>query len=242
MTEHISRKELKTDEVRDSFMLGAQAVLTHQKSAVFFLGACIVILAAVLGWRLYTERQTVKAAAAYDNAMDAFNARIRTVGEPAADPGETTYVDDKNKFEDAAKKFEAVARKYPHTRPGQISAYYAGLSLVKLNRNDEATKWLEQVARSGDEDFATLAKFEMAQLDDNAGKAADAEKIYQDLMAHPSVFVPKPESMLALADHYRAANKNADAAKIYNQIKAEFPDGPIAQQAGQDLALLPGQS
>ena len=57
-------------------------------------------------------------------------------------PGETTYFDDKNKYTDAAKKFADVATKYPHTRPGQLAAYYAALSDQKLGKTDDAKKWL----------------------------------------------------------------------------------------------------
>jgi len=239
---HISRKELKKDEFRDTLAHGAEAVLTHQKIAIYAGVAAIVIIGAVFGWRLYTERQTVKAAAAYDDAMKIFSARVRTVGEPPPDPGEITYTDEKVKFQDAAKKFEGVASQYPRTRPGQIAAYYAGLSLERLKQNAEATKWFEQVTHSGQEDFTSLAQLEMAQMDDENSKPADAEKIYKDLLAHPTVFVPKPVAMLSLANHYRGVNNNAEAVKLYNQIKTEFPDSPIAQQATQTLSLMPGQS
>jgi hypothetical protein len=239
--EHISRKELKTDEFRDTLVHGADAVLSHQKLTIYIGVIVVVILGAFFGWRLYAERQTVKAAAAYDDAMKVFNARVRTAGEPT-DPGEITYVDEKVKFDDAAKKFEAVAQQYPRTRPGQIAAYYAGLSLERLKRNDEATKWFDQVTHSGEDDFTSLARLELAQLDDGAGKQADAEKIYKDLVANPTVFVPKPVAMLGLANHYRGMSNNAGAVKLYNQIKTEFPDSPIAQEASQNAALLPGQS
>jgi TolA-binding protein len=47
--------------------------------------------------------------------------------------------------------------------------------------------------------------------------------------------------MLALAEHYSQKNP-AEAAKVYGQIKTEFPGTPMAQQADQELALLPGKS
>ena len=241
MTEHISRKDLKTDEFRETIVHGAEEIALHKQGVAIFLGVAIIVLAAVLGWRLYTDHQTVKAAAGYDDAMKVFKAPLRTVGQPA-DSTELTYADEKTKFDDAAKKFESVADKFPHTRPGQISAYYAGLSLAKNGHNDDAIKWLNRAVSSGGDDVGTLAKLQLAQVDDATNKPADAEKIYQDLIAHPSVFVPKPVAMLALADHYRTSNKPADASKLYNQIKTEFPDTNIATQATQSAALLPGQS
>lgn len=236
---HISRKELKTDEVRDTFAHGAEAVLSHQQLTLYIIIAAALVALGVFGWRAYSERQTVKAAAAYNDAMKVFQARVRAPGEPV-EPGEVTYVDEKNKYTDATKKFSDVAMKYPRTRPGQLSAYYAALSAEKLDKTDDARKWLKGVA-DGDSDFASLAKFELAQLDDRAGQGDEAVNLYQQLIAKPAVLVPKPVVMLALAEHYSAKNP-AEAAKLYAQIKKDYPDTPIAEQADQELALLPGKS
>jgi predicted negative regulator of RcsB-dependent stress response len=242
LPEHISRKELKTDEFRDTLAHGAEALLSHQQLTIYLVAGVAVVLLAIFGWRFYAERQTVKAAAAYDDAMKVFKARIRTAAEPATDPNDLSYVDEKNKYDDAEKKFEAVAKQYPRTRPGQISAYYTALCLEHLNRDPEAAKWLDQVIHSGEDDFASLARLEMAQLNDRNNKPADAEKIYQDLVAHPSVFVSKPVALMAFADHYRQTKNFTEAAKLYNEIKTEFPDSNLAQQAGQQLDLLAPKS
>jgi len=47
--------------------------------------------------------------------------------------------------------------------------------------------------------------------------------------------------MLALAQHYAQSNPS-EAAKLFQQIKSEYPDTPIAEQADQALALLPSKS
>lgn len=236
---HISRRELKKDEVRDTFAHGAEAVLGHQQLTLYIVIAALVLGLGYFGWRTYSERQTVKAAAGYNDAMKVFQARVRAPGEPV-EPGEVTYVDEKNKYTDAEKKFEDVAVKYPRTRPGQLSAYYAALSLEKLGKTDDAKKWLKGLA-DGDSDFAAMAKFELAQVADRGGQSDEAVNLYQQLIAKPAVLVPKPVVMLALAEHYSEKNP-AEAAKLFGQIKKDYPDTPIAEQADQELALLPGKS
>jgi TolA-binding protein len=54
------------------------------------------------------------------------------------------------------------------------------------------------------------------------------------------VLVPKPVVMLALAEHY-TANNPAEASKLFAQIKSDYPNTPIAEQAEQELNLLPGK-
>jgi predicted negative regulator of RcsB-dependent stress response len=237
---HISRKELKKDEVRETLVHGAEAVYTHPTFVASVLGIALIVAIAVFGWRFYSQRQTMKASAALDDALKVYNARIRAAGEPE-EPGELSYMVEKNKYEDAFKKLSEVAQRYPRTRPGQLARYYAALSLEKLGRDAEAQKWLQELANSGDNDFAALARFELAQIADRTGKPDEAVRLYQQLIDKATVLVPKPVAMLALADHWRKTNP-AEAAKLYNQIKSEFPDTGIAEQAEQELELLPNKT
>ena len=234
---HISRRDLKKDEVRDTFAHGAEAVLSHQQLTLYLLIAAVVVAVGVFGWRTYAERQTVKAFAAYDDAMKIFQA---PVGAPAA-PGEIAYADANKKFTDAEQKFSEVASKYPHTRASELSRYYAALSYEKLDKNAEARALLQGLATSSDDEIVAMAKFELAGLDDRVGQGDEAEKLYQQLIAKPALLVPKPVVMLALAEHYSAKNPT-EAAKLFAQIKTDYPDTPIAEQADQALALLPGKS
>ena len=237
MAQHISRRELKKDEVRETFAHGAEAVLSHQQLTTYILIAAVVVALGVFGWRTYSQRQTVKAFAAFDDAMKVFQA---PVGAPPT-PGEVTYTDANKKFTEAEQKFSAVASKYPHTRASELSRYYEGLSFEKLDKNDDAKKLLQGLLSSSDEEVAAMAKFELAGLDDRMGQGDEAAKLYQQLIAKPTVLVPKPVVMLALAQHYRQTNPS-EAAKLYRQIKSDYPDTPIAEKADQALALLPGKS
>jgi predicted negative regulator of RcsB-dependent stress response len=240
LAQHVSRKELKKDEVRDTFMQGIRALASHQQATLYIVIAALVVAVGVFGWRAYAARETVKASAAYDSAMTIFQASTGAPGG-TTQPGALFYKDDQTKYADAAQKFGDAAAKYPRTRPGDLSRYYAALSLEKLGKNDDAKKWLQGMTGSSDPDFAAMANFELAQLDDRMGQRDEAAKIYQGLIAKPTVLVPKPVVMLALAHHYGADNPS-EAAKLYTQIKSDYPDTAIAEQADQDLALLPGKS
>jgi predicted negative regulator of RcsB-dependent stress response len=237
---HISRKELRKDEVRETLAHGAEAVLSHQQLTMYVVIVVVVVALGFFSWKTYSERQNVRASAAFDDAMTDFQARVPAPGE-SAQPGEHTYTDDKTKYTDASKKFADVALKYPRTRTGQLAKYYEALSMERLDKNEEAKKLLQEVADSGDSEFAALSRFELAGLHDRTDKPDDAVKLYRQLLTKPTILVPKPLILLALGEHYSAKNP-AEAAKYLKQISSEYPGTPIAQQATQELALLPGQS
>jgi predicted negative regulator of RcsB-dependent stress response len=236
LPQHISRKELKKDEIRETLSHGAEAIFSHQRQIWHYGAVALLFVLAVLGWRFYTQNQTARGTAALADAMKVYQARIRTAGEPAQ-PDEITYVDEKNKYADAVKKFTDVANRYPRTRPGQLARYYEALSLERVGRYDQAENNLKPLQSSRDESLSALARFKLAQVYDEDGKGSQAAQLYQQLADKPTLFVPKPIVLLALADHYRGSDPT-QAAKLYKQVKDEFPDTQAAQQADERLQLL----
>lgn len=237
---HISRKELKKDEIRETLAHGAEAVFSHQRLVGIAVTLAVVVGLAIVGWRFYSERQTVKASAALDDAMKVYQARIRAPGEPT-EPTEVTYVDERNKYEDAAKKFSSVARNYPRTRPGQVGRYYAALCQERLGRYDEAQKQLQELGSSSDAELAALARFQLAEVYERTGKGDEAVKLYRQLADQPTVLVPKAVVLLALAEQLGKSNPQ-EAIKVYDQIKKDFPDSAAADEADQRLELLSGKT
>jgi predicted negative regulator of RcsB-dependent stress response len=237
VAQHILRKDLKKDEIRESLVHGVESVASHQQLLGVIVAAALVVALGVFGWSSYTKRQTAKAASALDDAMKVFQARVRAPGEQA-DPGEITYVDEKNKFADAEKKFLDAAGQYGRTKPGQIARYYAALSEIQLKQYPAAENNLGQLS-GADESLAGLARFQLAGVYLETNKTAQAVEIYKQLADKPTEFVPKPMALLALADQYRKSDP-AQAAKLYNQVKVEFPDA--AAEADQGLELLNAKS
>jgi predicted negative regulator of RcsB-dependent stress response len=238
VAQHILRKDLKKDEIREKFVHGVESVASHQQALWIVVAAALVVALAVFGWNSYARRQTAKASVALDDALKIFQARIRTAGEPV-DPVDVSYLDEKNKFTDADKKFLVVAGQYGRTKPGQMARYYAALSEVQLKQFGQAEKNLSEVITSGDENLAGLAKFQLAEVYLQENKGSQAVDLYKQLSDKPTVFVPKPMAMLALADYYRKTDP-AQATKLYNQVKQEFPDA--AAEADQGLELLNSKS
>jgi hypothetical protein len=172
--------------------------------------------------------------------MKVFSARIRTPGE-TPDPGELTYSDEASRAQDAATKFSAVADKYATTNPGRLARYYAALTLEDLERHNQALEELKKLDAGKDKELAAMAQFQMAVINSRAGKSAEAVKILRALADKPSVLVSRPMVLLELANELRQTNPQ-EAAGVYQQLKKEFPDSPIAEAADRGLDSIPPKS
>jgi hypothetical protein len=237
VAKHISRQELKTDQVQEALSHGAEAVLSHKKGLILALVIAAIIAGGIFGWRFYSQRQSVKAEAEFNDALVTYEALVVAPGQPPQ-PNEVSYSDASKKFQDALGKFAIVIKQYPSTRAGQLAKYYSALCEQHLGNSTQAVADLSEIENGSNHDFAAMARFELAQIYDQTGKSGQAVERYNELLSSPSVLVPKPIVLLALAGHYRQSNP-AQAAKLYNQIKADYPDSGAAEEADQQLALLP---
>jgi predicted negative regulator of RcsB-dependent stress response len=242
VAEHISRKELKTDKIHDAFEHGAEAVYSHKQVTLLVLLVILVAAAGYGGWSIYHERQTAAASAAFDNAMKAYTGHVgpATPGEPV-EPGEMTYPDEAAKSTDAAAKFTAVANKYSSTNPGRLARYYAALCLEDLDKQNQALEELKKISSGGDKELASMAQYQTAVIYARSGKADEAAKLFRALADKPSAFVPRPLSLLELAGVLRQTNPK-EAANVYQQIKKEFPDSTISEQADRGLDTVTPKS
>jgi predicted negative regulator of RcsB-dependent stress response len=236
VTNHLSRKELKQDKVRETFEHGAEAVLTHTKLAGI---AVLVLLLAGLGyfgWKIYADRQTGEAQAALDDAMKIYNAPLAVAGQPTL-PGDVTYVDPNQRAQDAETKLAGVADKYPSTKPGKLARYYAALCLMDLDKLNAASEQLSKLDAGSDKELGALAQYQKALIAERSGKNDEAIKTLRALSSIDSVLVPKPMVLLELAGVLRLSDPK-QATTVYEQIKKDYPNSNIAEQADKELVAL----
>src|ERR1700683_374346 len=112
VTEHILRKDLKRDAVRDTLLDTGRAIATHERTAAWIIGVAAVIALAVFGWKTYSDRQTVKAAVLFNDAL-----QVYTSATQPPQPGKLPLGPPEKSYADASEKFRQVALQYPHTRP-----------------------------------------------------------------------------------------------------------------------------
>jgi hypothetical protein len=238
VSDHISRKELKQDRIKETIEHGAEAVISHGQFTLIVVIVALVVALGYGGWRFYTDRRTVEASTAFDIGMKAYQGRIAPAPDPN-EPNEPVYPDEPTRVQDALQKLTKVADKYPSTNPGKLARYYAALCLEDLERHNQALEELKRISGISDKELAAMAQYQMATIYARTGKTDEAVKAYRALADKQSALVPRPMVLLELASLLRNSNPK-EAASIYQQIKKDFPDTPISDQADRGLdTLLP---
>ena len=241
MTEHISRKELKHDKIRESFEHGAEAVYSHSQVVGILVAVVLAVVIAYAGWKFYSDRQTLQASAALDDAMKTYNARVG-LRNPSADAADLSFPTEEARSQASLLKFTAAADKYSRTSPGRLARYYEALALEDLERHNQALEELKKLASSSDKELAAMAQYQTANIYARTGKIDDAVKTYRALAELHSVFVPRQVVLLELADLLRSSNP-AEASNLYQQIKKEFPDNSaVTDRADRGLGMMAPKS
>jgi len=242
VTEHISRKELKQDKIRESFSHGAEAVYSHSQLAGLLVAIALAAVLGYAGWKFYSDRQTLQASAAFDEANKTYSARIGLANTSAsADPNDLSFPTEEARSTAALAKFTAVADKYPRTNPGRLARYYEALELEDLERHNQALEELKKISSGSDKELSAMAQYQMANIYARTGKTDDAVKTYRAVAELRSVFVPRPLVLVELADFLRQSNP-AEASNLYQQIKKEFPDSPVVERADRGLGMIAPKS
>ena len=234
-----TRQQLKQDKFAETAKETVSWAVEHQKSIVIAIGVAVAVVVILAGGWIYFNQQDQTASADLGNAIRTYEAPV----VPASAPKQPyqTFTSAKERADAAHKAFQQIVQKYPHTRAGEFARYFSGVTALDLGDTAGAEKTLQQVADAHNEGLSALGKLALASVYRAQNKDADAIKLYEHLIAHPTATVPKVTAQLELASLYQAKQPD-EAGKIYQQIMKEEPNSPAAQIASSRMgSKSPGQ-
>jgi tetratricopeptide (TPR) repeat protein len=239
---HISRHELKEDELQSTFQEFEEFVKNNWRQIATVAGIVIVVAGLALGLKTYQDRREAEANEALGTALKSFRAYVGEMPQSGLMPGLQTFSTQQDKYKKAQAEFQEVITKFastPEPTAVAVARYHVGLCQSFLGDSTAAVKTLEESARSSDPNIASLAQFALAGEYAKAGKTADAVRIYQQLATKPTAVVPESAAKLALADIYRTSEPKK-AKELYEQIEKQFASNTtIAQAVKYKIATLP---
>lgn len=207
-------KELQHDRFRDTTLsifdrLGNRLEGKGRTILYAIAGLVAVIaLAAIYSW--YSARKTEEARRALGRAIEVASAPVT----PTPAPGSTdlSFTTEKERAERAVKEFQAVAAKYGNPYR-EKARYFAAANLLAVDRVRGISE-LEALAKSGDNEVATLSKFALAQAREEDAQYDAAAAIYAELAKQTNSIITPDVANLRLASIYEKQGKKKEAADL----------------------------
>ncbi len=232
MPDHLTRKELKQDNVALGVELSFAYFTAHRQRIVRIGGgvlALIVVIAGAIYYRNYEHDQRQQQLA------DAMTLQGAVVGAPSPTGG-PSFPTEAAKKDAVTKAFAKLVAEHSGSSEAYIAEYSLGAMDTEAGKMADARRKFQDVADHADANYASLAKLSLAQLDFGENRIAEAQTILKDLADHPTDLVSKDQATITLARGL-APTKPEEARKLLLPIASKASE--ISQVAVTALTELP---
>ncbi|MDT5157079.1 MAG: hypothetical protein QOH51_1436 [Acidobacteriota bacterium] len=223
-------KQLKHDKFRDT-TFDAYGRLSHRfegrgRTVLYAVGGLVALVALLLAFNWWRERRADEARFALGKAIEIAEAPVSPT--PQANETGPTFPNEHDRAQKAVEAFQKVQNEYgsPYS---DLARYFAAANLLTLDRGKGLSE-LEALAKSGDADVSSRAKFALAQAREADAQYDPAAKLYQELLDDKNKPVPEDTLKLRLASVYEKQGKKEEAVNLLFQMvdaarKAQGKDG-----------------
>jgi predicted negative regulator of RcsB-dependent stress response len=218
--QRLTRKDLRApDEFQTLSRQALDFVEANRNAVVAALAAVIVLLLAIVAYRMISQSREASASAAYGQAR--------------------ALLADK-KYGEAAVKFGEIVNGYGGTSYGPLALLEKGNALLLAGQSADAAAAYEKFLQSSPptDYLRQLAHTRLGYAQEQLGKPADAEKAFGTAAAEPGPFAA--EALFGAARNAEVAG-NADKAKdLYTQLLEKHPTTEYRDVASAHLTKLGG--
>ncbi|MGE5276013.1 MAG: tetratricopeptide repeat protein [Acidobacteriota bacterium] len=225
MKEKLSRKDLKRNDLVESYNRTVDYVTSHRRGVVEAAAVAAAIALVVAGFflvKLYRERRSGGELSA---GLAALQAPLAT--EPGASTAPQTFASTEARDRAADEHFRKAAS-YGGTTPARAAAV---ILAARSEKAGAAAETFARAARDGRAEIAAAAEIDAARLLVSQGKTADAVDRLKRAIESPAATLPKDALLFALAQVYEASGATSDARATYQRIVNDYPNSPYRADA-----------
>lgn len=228
-----THKLLKSDKFALEVQHGVEYVTGHRQMLARYGAIAAGVLVVILAVYFYMRYQGGVRQEAFLAAQ-----RIETAAVgPAQNEYQLAFPTQADKDKAANKSWSELAVKYGGSDEGILANFYLGGHAADNGNLAEAAKRFQVVVDDGSTNYSSLAKLALAQVYASQNKIADAKKLLQSLIDHPTATVSKEQATIALGRLIAATDPQA-ARKLVEPLRAsERP--PVSRAALSFLSELP---
>jgi outer membrane protein assembly factor BamD (BamD/ComL family) len=216
----LTRKDLRApDEFQTLTRQTLDFVEANRTAVMAALGAAIVLLLAIVAFRMISQSREATASVAYSEARG--------------------LLADK-KYDEAAGRFESVATQYSGTSYGPLALLERGNALLLADKATDAVAAYEAFLRTSPatDYLRQLAHTRLGYAHEKLGKAAEAQTAFTTAANEKGPFTA--EALFGAARNAEAAGDSAKAKEHYGQLLEKYPTTEYRDVASAHLIALGG--
>jgi tetratricopeptide (TPR) repeat protein len=225
----ITRRQMKRNELAETFGRGVDYVAHHRRGATEAIAAGVAILLLAGGFVLFRAWRERSAGRELSEALAVLEAPLAS--DPAAATASRTFPTAAEREREAARHLEAAAKK------GGTEAGNAARLIVaaRSDKPAEAVNELTRIARDGTMEVAASAELDAARLLAATGKTTEAIERLKRAIESPRAAAPKDALLFVLAETYEKAGNAGEARATYQRIVNDYPNSPYRTPAREKL-------
>lgn len=216
----LTRKELRApDEFQTLTRQALEFIEANRTAVMAALGAAIVLLLAIVAFRMISESREASASVAYSEAR--------------------ALLADK-KYDEAAARFESVATQYSGTSYGPLALIERGNALLLADKALDAAAAYEAFLKTSPRTdyLRQLAHTRLGYAQEKLGKPAEAETSFATAARENGPFTA--EALFGAARNAEAAGDTTKAKEHYTKLLEKFPATEYREVASAHLVALGG--
>jgi tetratricopeptide (TPR) repeat protein len=221
----LKRKELKRNELAETFGRTVDYVSHHRRGATEAVAAVIAVLVLAAGFFLFRTWRAHQAGRELSAALEILDSPLASDAAAATAP--RTFPSAEARETEAAKHLREAAKK------GSTEAGRAAKTILAARTDKPATaaETLARVAREGHAEVAAMAEVDAARLLAAEGKTTEAIDRLKRAIESPESTTPKDVLLFTLAETYEKAGSSADARATYQRLVNDYPNSPYRSEA-----------
>jgi tetratricopeptide (TPR) repeat protein len=226
MTQKLSRKDMKRNELAESVRHTVDYVTHHRRGVTEAVGAAValaVLVGGFLVFRAWREREAGKHLSAGLEALS-----VPLASDPAAKTAPRSFTTDADRLKEARAHLERAAS-IGGTSAGRAAAVVLGARASSLS---EVAPFAKAAGESRPE-VSAAGEIGAARLLASQGKVPEAIDRLRRAIDSKRTTAPKDALLFALGEICEQAGNPAEGKAAFERIVNEFPESPYRQDARQ---------
>jgi tetratricopeptide (TPR) repeat protein len=225
----IKRKELKRNELAETFGRTVDYVSHHRRGAVEAVGAAAAVLVLAAGFILFRGWREHQAGKELSAALEILEAPVAT--DPGAAAAFRKFSTAADREREATKHLREAAAK-SGTDAGRAARV---ILAARSDKPAQAVETLSKEAREARAEVAAAAEIGAARLLASEGKTTEAIDRLKRAIESPQSLAPKDALLFALAETYEKAGSSTDARATYQRLVNDYPNSPYRNDAREKI-------